>query len=102
GGLDVGALAHASGARALLDPHGLARHTFLVGQSGSGKTFTTGVLLEQIVRGTELRLIVIDPNSDHVGLRNTRDEADEGVADRHRERAARLEIARADADLPFT
>jgi DNA helicase HerA-like ATPase len=101
GGLDVGALAHAPDARALLDPHGLARHTFLVGQSGSGKTFTTGVLLEQIVRGTDLRLVIIDPNSDHVGLRDTRAETDAGVADRHRERAAHLEIARA-GSLPFT
>jgi DNA helicase HerA-like ATPase len=102
GGLDVGALAHAPAARALLDPHGLARHTFLVGQSGSGKTFTTGVLLEQIVRGTDLRLIILDPNSDHVGLRDTRDETDAAVAERHRENAAQLEIARSDASLPFT
>ena len=42
---------HAPGVRARLDARGLARHTFLCGQSGSGKTYTTGVLLEQIVRG---------------------------------------------------
>ena len=47
-GLDVGALVHAPDVRARLDARGLARHTFLCGQSGSGKTYTTGVLLEQI------------------------------------------------------
>ena len=100
-GLHVGALVDAPAVRALLDARGLARHTFLCGQSGSGKTYTTGVLLEQIVRQTSLRLIVLDPNSDHVGLREVRDDTDPDVADVHRARAAALHIARADQALPF-
>lgn len=100
-GLDVGALVHAPDKRALLDARGLARHTFLCGQSGSGKTYTTGVLLEQILRQTSLRLIVLDPNSDHVGLREVREEVEPGVAERHVARAANLHVARAEADLPF-
>ena len=101
GSLDVGELVHAQGGRARLDARGLARHTFLVGQSGSGKTYTTGLLLEQIMRTTELRLVVIDPNSDHIGLRETRDDADVSAADSHRARAAELQIARAAGDMPF-
>ena len=100
-GLDVGELAHGSHVRALLDPRGLARHTFLVGQSGSGKTYTTGVFLEQIIRQTKLRIIVLDPNSDHVGLRATRSGVDEAVAGAYRDRASRLQVARATSDLPF-
>ncbi len=101
GGLDVGALVHAPGVRARLSARGLARHTFLCGQSGSGKTYTTGVLLEQIVRQTGLRLIVVDPNSDHVGLRETRADADPTVARSHAAGANDIHIVRADAALPF-
>ena len=100
-GLDVGELVGAPGVRARLDARGLARHTFLCGQSGSGKTYTTGVLLEQILRQTALRLIVLDPNSDHVGLRGTLEGVDPAVATRHRARTGDLRILRAEADLPF-
>jgi DNA helicase HerA-like ATPase len=51
-----------------LKPKGFTRHTFLVGQSGSGKTYTTGVLLESLRLSTRLPIIVLDPNSDHVHL----------------------------------
>ncbi len=100
-GLDVGVLEDAPAVRARLDASGLARHTFLCGQSGSGKTYTTGVLLEQILRQTDLRLVVLDPNSDHVGLRETRDDADPEIAEAHRRRATTLHVARADDALPF-
>lgn len=52
----------------ILNPAGFARHTFLCGQSGSGKTFALGVILEQLLLQTELRVLVIDPNSDFVHL----------------------------------
>jgi uncharacterized protein len=47
---------------------GFNRHTFLCGQSGSGKTYTLGVILEQLLLRTELRMVVLDPNSDYVRL----------------------------------
>lgn len=47
---------------------GFARHTFMCGQSGSGKTYTTGVLFERLLAETSLPLVVLDPNSDHVHL----------------------------------
>jgi uncharacterized protein len=53
---------------ARLRARGFARHTFMCGQSGSGKTYTLGVILEQLLVQTTLRMVVLDPNSDYVHL----------------------------------
>lgn len=53
----------------------LNRHTFWCGQSGSGKTYALGVLLEQVLLHTRLPLVVLDPNSDFVRLGEIRDDA---------------------------
>jgi hypothetical protein len=45
---------------------GFTRHTFLCGQSGSGKTYTLGLLIEQLFLRTDLKVVVFDPNSDYV------------------------------------
>ena len=66
--LQVGQLANLSGVPALIDPKGFDRHTFLCGQSGSGKTYSLGVILEHLLMDTELRVLVLDPNSDFVRL----------------------------------
>jgi DNA helicase HerA-like ATPase len=47
---------------------GFTRHTFLCGQSGSGKTYTLGLLIEQLLLRTDLKVIVLDPNSDYVRI----------------------------------
>jgi len=66
-GLDVGTTA--SGAvRVGLKASGFARHTFMVGQSGSGKTYTLGVLLERLLVNTTLPFVILDPNGDYVHL----------------------------------
>lgn len=61
---------------ARIDAAGFDRHTFLCGQSGSGKTYSLGVVLEQLLLETELRVVVIDPNSDFVRLREARVDAE--------------------------
>jgi DNA helicase HerA-like ATPase len=66
--LEVGELALAPGVRFRLDAGGFGRHTFLCGQSGSGKTYSLGVLLERLLMETRLRVVVLDPNSDYVRL----------------------------------
>ena len=66
--LDVGELALAEGVPFRLDAGGFGRHTFLCGQSGSGKTYSLGVLLERLMMETNLRVVVLDPNSDYVRL----------------------------------
>jgi DNA helicase HerA-like ATPase len=71
--LAVGELALSEGVPIHLDAGGFDRHTFLCGQSGSGKTYSLGLILERLLADTSLRLIVLDPNSDYVSLGRLRD-----------------------------
>ena len=80
--LEVGELALARGVQFGLEAGGFGRHTFLCGQSGSGKTYALGVLLERLLMETSLRVVVLDPNSDYVRLGETRDEADASSVER--------------------
>ena len=52
--------------------HRFNRHTFWCGQSGSGKTYALGVLLEQLLVHTALPMVIFDPNADFVRLREHR------------------------------
>jgi uncharacterized protein len=63
---------------------GFNRHTFLCGQSGSGKTYALGVLLERLLAETSLRMVVLDPNGDYVRLGAIREGADAEGAERLR------------------
>lgn len=65
-----------------LDPRRFNRHTFWCGQSGSGKTYALGVVLEQLLLHTELPVLVLDPNADFVRLRDVRSSAGEADASR--------------------
>ncbi len=42
-----------------------------------------GLLLEQVLAETELRVIILDPNSDYVGLGQVRPSADPQMAERY-------------------
>ena len=71
--LDVGRALYTEGrVRAPLKAEGFDRHTFLCGQSGSGKTFALGVILERLLLETELKIVILDPNSDFVRLDRVR------------------------------
>ncbi|MET4004250.1 MULTISPECIES: helicase HerA domain-containing protein [Arthrobacter] len=52
------------------------RHTFWCGQSGSGKTYALGMVLEQLLLHTELPLLILDPNADFTRLNEVRSDAD--------------------------
>ena len=82
--LTIGELALAPGVPLALDAGGFDRHTFLCGQSGSGKTYALGGVLERLLAETGLRLVILDPNSDHVRLGEVRDGADPELAERYR------------------
>ena len=79
--LHLGHLVDHSEVGVALIPKRLNRHTFWCGQSGSGKTYALGVLLERILLNTRLPMVVFDPNSDFVRLGETNAGADpEAVA----------------------
>lgn len=94
--LAIGTLALAPGVPLGLDAGGFDRHTFLCGQSGSGKTYSLGVMLEQLLLETQLQIVVLDPNSDHVRMGEVRGGVDEAVALRYRAAVAGLDVHRAD------
>jgi DNA helicase HerA-like ATPase len=72
-GSDTGAQTGEEGAGnnavpARLLPARFNRHTFWCGQSGSGKTYALGVVLEQLLLHTRLPMVIFDPNGDFVRL----------------------------------
>ena len=90
--LPVGELRLAPGVPFALDAGGFDRHTFFCGQSGSGKTYSLGVVLEQLLLQTTLPIVVLDPNSDMTRLREVRDGVDPAIAERWRALAPGIDI----------
>lgn len=78
--LDVG-VTDGSTSPAGLRPEKFNRHTFWCGQSGSGKTYALGVVLEELLLRTELPLVIIDPNADFVRLGEVREGVDAETAE---------------------
>jgi DNA helicase HerA-like ATPase len=78
-GLSLGALGVLGEVPAVLAAKGFGRHTFLCGQSGSGKTYTLGLILERILLETDIRVVVLDPNSDYVNIGSLRPREDTGL-----------------------
>ncbi len=77
-GLDVGVATYGNeDSTVSLSTSGFGRHTFLCGQSGSGKTYSLGVVLERLLLRSGLRMVIIDPNSDFVRLGQVREDASE-------------------------
>jgi uncharacterized protein len=94
--LELGTLRDAPGVTARLAAKGFNRHTFLCGQSGSGKTYSLGRLLEELVLRTQLPLLVLDPNGDHVHLGRTRPDADPTAAAAYTEAAHDVRVLAAE------
>jgi uncharacterized protein len=94
--LQLGHLALAEGVPCLADAAGFDRHTFLCGQSGSGKTYSLGVILERLLIDTDLRMVILDPNSDFVRLGNARPDADPSESARYEEAARGVAVYSAD------
>jgi len=80
--LEIGTALDAPATTVGLDPRRFNRHTFWCGQSGSGKTYALGVVLEQLLLHTDLPLLVLDPNADFVRMQQTRASADAASAER--------------------
>lgn len=91
----VGTLREAPELPAQLVAKGFARHTFMCGQSGSGKTYTTGVLFERLLAETTFPIVILDPNSDHVHLGTPSDSDDHSEeSERFRRAADAVRVAR--------
>ncbi|MEV0706315.1 ATP-binding protein [Nocardia aurea] len=88
--LDIGVNLTPPFGPARLLPKKFNRHTFWCGQSGSGKTYALGVVLEQLIAHTALPMVIFDPNSDFVRLGELRDDASGPAADALRERDIRV------------
>jgi uncharacterized protein len=93
--LEIGELLFAPGVSFFLDAGGFGRHTSLCGQSGSGKTYSLGVVLERLLLETDLRLVVLDPNSDFARLGELRSDADDGQRARYSEATRSLAVRHA-------
>jgi hypothetical protein len=67
-GIALGTLINRPRVDVKLNPNGLRRHLAVIAQTGAGKSYTVGVVLEQLLElgGT---VIVFDPNSDYVLMR---------------------------------
>jgi hypothetical protein len=76
------------------------RHTFWCGQSGSGKTYALGVVLERVVLGTRLPVVILDPNSDFVKMDRVRAGADPALAEEWAQRDIRILPSVAEPDAP--
>src|SRR4051794_28214960 len=94
--LPVGELRLAEGVPFALDAAGFGRHTFLCGQSGSGKTYGLGLILERLLLETRLRIVVLDPNSDFVRMAEPRAGVEAALEDRWRSLAGAIDVRSAD------
>lgn len=67
-GIDIGSLINRDNVDVLLNPNGLRRHMAVIAQTGAGKSYTVGVILEKLLDlgGT---IVIFDPNSDYVKMR---------------------------------
>ncbi|MFB8007655.1 ATP-binding protein [Nocardia sp. NPDC056000] len=88
--LEVGVNLTEPGGPARLLPQRFNRHTFWCGQSGSGKTYALGVVLEQLIAHTALPVVIFDPNSDFIRLGELLPDADGRTADALRQRDIRV------------
>lgn len=57
-----------------IDHRNLTHHSVIVAQSGSGKSFLVGRLIEEIALKTTARVIVLDPNSDYKNIHHAKAE----------------------------
>jgi hypothetical protein len=97
--LTIGDLLFAPGVAAALDAGGFNRHSFMCGQSGSGKTYSLGLVLERLLVGTSLRMVILDPNSDYVRLSEVRGGIDPAIAAEYAAAASEVSVWRNDPDV---
>lgn len=80
-GIEIGTLINRPSVPVLLNPNGLRRHLAVIAQTGAGKSYSVGVILEKLLQlgGT---VVVFDPNSDYVLMRRDPQQRATRFADR--------------------
>ena len=70
-GVQIGALITREEVKVSIDPNGFRRHLAIIAQTGAGKSYLVGVILERLLP-LGATIIVFDPNSDYVMMRADR------------------------------
>ena len=86
--ITLGTLINRRGVDVRLDPNGLSRHLAIIAQTGAGKSYLAGKLLEDLL-GLGATIVVLDPNSDYVQLRKTQAERRPAVSPRDQDATRR-------------
>ncbi|SDY62279.1 ATP-binding protein [Herbiconiux ginsengi] len=92
--LAIGRLNESPEVAARLVPGRFNRHTFWCGQSGSGKTYALGVVLEQLLVSTRLPIVVFDPNADFVRLQELRESTETATDEQAALASRRIRVLR--------
>ncbi len=71
-GLYIGNLISREKAKIKIDINGFRRHVAILAQTGAGKSYLAGVLLEELYK-KHANVLVIDPNGDYVNFKYTKD-----------------------------
>ncbi|MCX5986800.1 MAG: ATP-binding protein [Chloroflexi bacterium] len=71
--ITLGTLMNRRNVEVALDPNGLSRHLAIIAQTGAGKSYLAGKVLEELL-GLGATIVVLDPNSDYVQLRKLRED----------------------------
>lgn len=79
--LHIGSLLTDSNIPVVANACGFNRHTALLAQSGAGKSYALGVLIEELLQKTSARLVIIDPNGDFGLLTELPEASDLVIAD---------------------
>lgn len=78
-GISVGGLITREEVRVQIDPNGFRKHVAIIAQTGAGKSYLVGLILENLLP-LGATIIVIDPNSDYVMMKKTSDERPTAIA----------------------
>jgi len=71
-GIFVGGLITREKVKVQLDPNGFRKHVAIIAQTGAGKSYLVGLILENLLP-LGATIIVLDPNSDYVMMKNHRE-----------------------------
>ena len=69
-GISIGGLITREEVRVQIDPNGFRKHVAVIAQTGAGKSYLVGLILENLLP-LGATIIVLDPNSDYVMMKKT-------------------------------